>query len=147
MPKSPTFSCRFRPTRLSAIAALALLPTGFPAMADVAISRQDCDWLLKYRQPAGVEYQPGVDAHGQPVAPADIGGGTQLQLPDTIVIPIEVLLQDRFHLPANSVLWEGKAQVGTVVVQGDQIYYNGQPLQDSEAAALEAICQERKTGQ
>ncbi len=116
-------------------------------MADVAISRQDCDWLLKYRQPAGVEYQPGVDAHGQPVAPADIGGGTQLQLPDTIVIPIEVLLQDRFHLPANSVLWEGKAQVGTVVVQGDQIYYNGQPLQDSEAAALEAICQERKTGQ
>ncbi len=102
---------------------------------------------MSYRQPAGVEYQPGVDAHGKPVAPADVGGGTQLELPDTIVIPIEVLLQDRFHLPANSVLWEGKAQVGTVVVQGDQIYYNGQPLQDSEAAALAAICHEQKAGQ
>jgi hypothetical protein len=116
-------------------------------MADVAISRQDCDRLVKYLQPAGVEYQPGVDSHGQPVAPADVNGGVQLQLPDTIVIPIEVLLQDRFHLPANSVLWDAKAQVGTVVVQGDQVYFNGQPLKDPETAALEAICRERASGQ
>lgn len=116
-------------------------------MADVAISRQDCDRLVKYQQPSGVDYQAGVDAHGQPVAPADLNGGVQLQLPDTIVIPIEVLLQDRFHLPANSVLWDAKAQVGTVVVQGDQVYYNGQPLKDPETAALEAICRERASGQ
>lgn len=118
-----------------------------PAWADVAITREDCDRLVKYQQPSGVEYQAGVDAHGNPVAPADLNGGVQLQLPDTIVIPIEVLLQDRFYIPANSVLFDAKAQVGTVVVQGDQVYFNGQPLQDPETAALEEACRERISGQ
>lgn len=138
---------RWRAGLFAVATCLSCLSADIPAMADVAITRQDCDRLVKYQEPAGVEYQPGVNSHGEPVAPADVNGGVQLQLPNTIVIPIEVLLQDRFHLPANSVLWEGKAQVGTVVVQDGQAYYNGQPLQDPDLAALEAICRERLAGQ
>lgn len=121
---------------------LSLLLLANPTWADVAVSKRDCDRLVQYRQPAGVEYQPGVDAHGRPVAPADLGGGYQIKVPEVIVIPIEVLIQDRFHIPANSVLWEAKAQVGTVIVKGDQVYYEGQLLGDAEAAALAELCRE-----
>jgi len=114
-----------------------------PATGDVAVSKRDCDRLVEYRQPPGVEYQPGVDAHGRPVAPADLGGGYNIKVPEIIVIPIEVLIQDRFHIPANSVLWDAKAQVGTVIVKGDQVYYEGQLLGDPETAALAALCQEQ----
>ena len=113
------------------------------ASADVTITRRDCDRLTKYQEPPGVEYQPGVDVHGEPVVPADIGGGSNIQLPQTIVIPIEVFLQDRFHLPPNSALWAGKAEVGTVTVTGDRVFFNGQELTDAETAALAAICREQ----
>ncbi|HVY99378.1 MAG TPA: hypothetical protein VHA35_07755 [Dongiaceae bacterium] len=129
----------------------ALLGLGFltgsawlwPAAADIAVSRQDCDRLAKYQQPPGVEYQPGVDAHGQPVVPADLGGGVNIQLPQTIIIPIEVLIQDKYHIPANSALWSAKAEMGVVTVQGDQVLYNGQPLTDPETAALADLCRQQ----
>lgn len=122
------------------ILSLPMLFLAAPVWADVAVSKRDCDRLVKYQQAPGVEYQPGVDAHGRPVAPADVGGGYNIKVPEIIVIPIEVLLQDRFHIPANSVLWDGKAQVGTVIVKGDQVYYEGQLLGDPESAALAELC-------
>ncbi len=38
----------------------------------------------------------------------------------------------------------GKSEigVGTVTVEGNQVYYNGQPLQDEEAHALAEACRE-----
>ena len=119
------------------------LPAQAPAWADVAVSRRDCDRLVKYQQAPGVEYQAGVDAHGRPVAPADLGGGYNIKPPETIVIPIEILVQDRFHIPSNSVLWNAEAQVGVVTVKGDQVYYEGQLLGDQETAALEQLCREQ----
>ena len=47
-----------------------------PALADVAVTRQDCDRMVAYQQPPGVEYQPGVDAHGQTVVPADLNASS-----------------------------------------------------------------------
>jgi hypothetical protein len=121
--------------------------TGFtwlwPAAADIAVSRQDCDHLAKYQEPPGVEYQPGVDAHGEAVAPADLGGGVAIKPPDTIIIPIEILIQDRYHIPPNSALWSAKAEMGVVTVQGDQVLYNGQPLTDPETAALADLCRKQ----
>ena len=130
----------------SVIAALGCL-TGLgwvlPASADIAISRQDCDRLVQYQEPPGVEYQPGVDAHGETVVPADLGGGANIQLPQTIIIPIEVLLQKKFGIPPTSALWNGKAEMGVVTVQGDQVLYNGQELTDPETAALAAACRQQ----
>jgi hypothetical protein len=128
------------------LAGLGLL-TGsaglWPAAADIAVSRQDCDRLVKYQEPPGVEYQPGVDAHGETVVPADLGGGVNIQLPETIIIPIEVLIQDKYHIPANSALWSAKAEMGVVTVHGDQVLYNGQPLTDPETAALADLCRKQ----
>lgn len=120
----------------------------FPAQAEIAVLRRDCDRLVKYQQRSGVEYQAGINSHGQPVVPADIGGGYQIKLPETIFVPIESLaIQDHFKLPPDSVLWSAKAQLGMVTVKGDQVYYEGQLLGDEETAALEEFCRKHISAQ
>jgi hypothetical protein len=114
-----------------------------PAAADISVSRQDCDRLVKYQEPPGVEYQPGVDAHGEPVVPADLNGGAQIQLPQTIIIPVEVLLRKYAFIPPGSPLRQSTAELGTLSVTGDQVLYNGQPLTDQDEAALAAACREQ----
>jgi hypothetical protein len=124
---------------------IALILAAGPALAEssVAVTRQDCDRIVEYQQPPGVEYQAGVNAHGESVVPADLNGGYNLKLPETIVIPLEVDLQDKYGIPANSVLWQGDAQVGTVTVHGKRVYYNGQELSDPEERALADLCRQQ----
>jgi hypothetical protein len=128
-----------RPILLAATAALIATS----AQAEIAVSRKDCEQLVRHEPSADATYQPGVDVHGNPVAPADLNGGSQLKLPDVIYIPIEVLIQDKYGIPANSVLYEAKAQVGVVTVRGNRVFYEDQELTDPETAALEAVCRER----
>jgi hypothetical protein len=128
--------------RRIALTNLICLVAG-PAWADIAVTRQDCDRVAQYQQPPGVEYQAGVDAHGETVVPADLGGGSNIKLPETIVIPIELFIQDKYHIPANSVLFAAKAEIGTVTVHGDRVYFNGQELTDPEQAALADLCRQQ----
>jgi hypothetical protein len=114
-----------------------------PVSAEIAISRKDCQRLVNHEPAPDVTYQPGVDVHGRPVVPADLGGGQQIQLPDVIYIPIEVLIQDKYGIPANSVLYDATALVGVVSVRGNQVYFEDQPLTDPEIVALEAACRDR----
>ena len=131
-----------------AIGAIALsMLTAAAAVAEIAISERDCRQLVVKHEPApDVTYQPGVDVHGNAVAPADLNGGSQLKLPDVIYIPLEVLIQDKYGIPANSVLYEAKAQVGIVSVRGDKVYYEDQLLNDPETVALEEACRAKLTG-
>jgi len=131
-----------------AIGAVALtMLNAVSAAAEIAVSRRDCEQLVKHEPAPDVTYQPGVDVHGNAVAPADLNGGSQLKLPDVIYIPLEVLIQDKYGIPANSVLYEAKAQVGIVEVRGDKVYYEGQLLNDPETVALEDACRAQLTGQ
>ena len=114
-----------------------------PVSAEIAISRTDCERLVRHEPAPDVAYQPGVDVHGRPVVPADLGGGQQIQLPDVIYIPIEVLIQDKYGIPANSVLYDATALVGVVSVRGNQVYFEDQPLTDPEIVALEEACRDR----
>jgi hypothetical protein len=122
---------------------LAALTWAAPANAEIAISRKDCQRLVNHEPAPDVTYQPGVDVHGRPVVPADLGGGQQIQLPDVIYIPIEVLIQDKYGIPANSVLYDATALVGVVSVRGNQVYFEDQPLTDPEIVALEDACRDR----
>jgi hypothetical protein len=125
--------------------ALVLASTAWatPASAEIAISRKDCQRLVNHEPAPDVAYQPGVDVHGRPVVPADLGGGQQIQLPDVIYIPIEVLIQDKYGIPANSVLYDATALVGVVSVRGNQVYFEDHPLTDPEIVALEEACRDR----
>lgn len=130
--------------RIIALTALALsFLWAAPASAEIAISRKDCDRLVNHEPAPDVTYQPGVDVHGRPVVPADLGGGQQIQLPDVIYIPIEVLIQDKYGIPANSVLYDATALVGVVEVRGNRVYFEDQELTDPEIAALEQACRDR----
>jgi hypothetical protein len=122
---------------------LASIAWAVPASAEIAISRKDCQRLVNHEPAPDVTYQPGVDVHGRPVVPADLGGGQQIQLPDVIYIPIEVLIQDKYGIPANSVLYDATALVGVVSVRGNQVYFEDQPLTDPEIVALEDACRDR----
>lgn len=122
---------------------LTALAWAAPAGAEVAISRRDCERLVRHEPAPDVTYQPGVDVHGKPVVPADLNGGSQIELPDVIYIPIEVLVQDKYGIPANSVLYKATALVGVVSVQGNQVYFEDKPLTDPEITALEEACRDR----
>lgn len=132
--------------RSALTAALVLTLTSLlaaSAEAEIAVSRKDCERLVRHEPAPDATYQPGVDVHGNPVAPADLGGGQQIELPDVIYIPIEVLVQDKYGIPANSVLYDARAQVGVVEVRGNRVFYEDQELTDPETAALEAVCRDR----
>ena len=107
----------------------------------ITISKADCDRLAVYQPAPDVAYQPGVDANGRPVTPADLNGGTQIAVPETIRIPIEIDLFDRFGIPANPDQYEADAEVGEVIYRNGRAYFNDQPLQDETAAELAALCQ------
>ncbi|MEQ8322296.1 MAG: hypothetical protein RH946_18690 [Rhodospirillales bacterium] len=53
-----------------------------PEAPKVRITKKDCNRLVRYQASAGVAYQQGVDVRGNPVAPADAGGGFTIPLPD-----------------------------------------------------------------
>ena len=109
----------------------------------VTLTKQDCRRLNVHVPEPDVAYRPGVDVNGRPVTPADLGGAPALAIPETVTIEIEVDLQDRFGIPANSNLFKGDAKIGTVEVDRDgRARFNGQPLQDEEQLELTRRCQD-----
>ena len=62
----------------------------------VTITEFDCRRLVEHRQRDDVTYRPGVDVRGRAVAPADLEGGYQLDLPkvyrfDLTIQPFDLL--------------------------------------------------------
>jgi hypothetical protein len=113
-----------------------------PDQLTVAITKADCARLVQHVPAPDVAYEAGVDVYGRDVAPADLDGAPGVELPETILIDIEVDLPARFGIPANPVLYDPIAKVGEVVYADGRFYFNGQPLQDEAEAELAARCQE-----
>ncbi len=124
-------------------ATLAFASPSRAAESVVIISRGDCARLAVHQPAPDVAYQPGVDARGRPVAPADLpGSNPPIAMPDEIAIDITVEIQKRFGIPANSAFFKPEARVGTIVVKPDgSATFNGQPLTSPESRALAALCQ------
>lgn len=104
-----------------------------------------CRALVKHTPDADVAYQPGVDVHGNPVAPADLPGQPQMQLPAKIQIPLTLNLAKTLNLntssyPYNQLGTGTEAQLGTLTVEGDKVSFNGQPLSDEQQDKLAVLC-------
>jgi len=107
-----------------------------------------CQNLVEYQEPPGVEYQPGVDADGNPVAPADLPGQQQIQLPKKIEIPLTISLAkavglDTTQYPYNQLGPGTEMKLGTITVEGRKVLFNGKPLADPQQAKLSALCQKQ----
>jgi hypothetical protein len=112
--------------------------------AQLTVSPAACDQLVNYIEPAGVEYQPGVDANGNAVAPADIGNRRPIKPPTHIVIPITDYLASRLtgtqtNATGGNVL-QPTANIGTVELTNGQVTFNGQPIGDDVDGDLGALC-------
>lgn len=77
--------------------ALALATAAWPGAAkaqplEVTITRFDCSRIVRYVPDAEVpaDYVPGVDARGEPVAPADLYGGSGIELPEVFSFVLRV---------------------------------------------------------
>jgi hypothetical protein len=127
---------------LLAATLTATLAAAHEKKATVAITRADCARLVAHVPDPDVAYRPGVDVYGREVAPADLGGAPRIELPETILIDIEIDLLQRFGIPASPALYDADAELGEVVYKDGRFTFNGQPLQDQAQAELAARCQE-----
>lgn len=87
-----------------------------------------CQSLPAYSPDPGVEYRPGVDVHGRPVAPADLNAALAADLNEVIRVPVTLDLVRRFNLyPFFGI--EMKPDVGSLAIHPDgRVEYNGQDL-------------------
>ena len=109
------------------------------AQSQVTITRQDCATVVKHVPAPNVTYQPGRDVRGRPVAPADLGGGNQIELPREINIDIGFNLADKYGLGAGGV-YKGESVLGRVTVRDDRIFFNGKPLDERDRHAIAEAC-------
>lgn len=130
------------PVRIAGL-ALLILAGSLPVAAKepiLRLSKDDCARLVQHRPTPDVAYQAGVDARGREVVPADLEGSPRITVPDHFLIPIEVDLADRLGIPSDPARFEDDALIGAVEVRGEQLYFNGQPLQDDAEAELATRC-------
>lgn len=149
---------------LSLISALGIVFSSFALTAQaetVKLSTGDCTKLVQHVPRDDVTYTPGVDVHGKAVAPADLGGGYNMQIPDEINIQIGIDLADRLALrdarknnaapssipglppstPVRKVLpYEGKASIGTLTIRGNDAYWNGERIASQDEVLLAEAC-------
>jgi hypothetical protein len=109
----------------------------------LSIDTAACRYLVKHQANSDVAYQEGVDVHGRAVAPADLSGGVPLaQLAETQTIDITPELTK--YLPNTNAPYDrlanSKINVGTVILSGDMVTRNGQPLSSEAQENLAVLC-------
>jgi hypothetical protein len=128
------------------IAALAIIAVATSRAAErtIAVARSNCELAVRYVAPAGVDYQPGVDVNGRPVAPADLDDDHRLQLPESIPVLVTDDMRRRFRVFHHSPLFDTDAAVGVVELRlsDRRLTFNGVELSDPEANALAAMCRD-----
>ncbi|MBV8548794.1 MAG: hypothetical protein JO126_05000 [Alphaproteobacteria bacterium] len=130
------------------IIVMSLLLIGMAPPARAAASQVDprlCQALVQYTPSADVAYQPGVDVHGKPVAPADLPGTPAIAVPDKINIPLTMNMAKLLNLnttafPNNALGAGTEAQLGTITVEGNKVSFNGQTLTSDQQDKLAVLC-------
>ena len=105
--------------------------------AAVKVSRSECNRIVKHQ--SGAEYKPGVDTRGKKVKEADLPGGSPIKLPETISIDIGIDLDKKYGLGSGG-KYTGEGVIGKVTVKGDKVFFNGQPLDQRDQAAIAEAC-------
>ena len=90
-------------------------------------------------------YTPGVDVHGNDVAPADLNSSGQLNFDadHEFWLPIEVPLEDVLGIATTDTLdavRKSNIGVGAVTVKNGQAFFNGEPLGDANSHAIAGEC-------
>ncbi|HYB09816.1 MAG TPA: hypothetical protein VEJ16_09110 [Alphaproteobacteria bacterium] len=133
--------------RIFLLVTVVLLAAGHASAETIRATRETCASLVEHVPGPDVTYQPGVDVNGQPVAPADMPGSPQITVPDEFSIEITANLGRRLGIPANPNNFQSKADIGVLSYKDGKAYFNGQPLEDPDAAAFADACRRIMAGQ
>jgi hypothetical protein len=106
----------------------------------VVVSSKACAEVVAHVPDAGVAYTPGVDVNGNAVAPADLPDSGSTIAADNFPIFLTLELKKKFHVPESAKLFKPDTVVGLIAVQGNQVFFNGQPIGPGEASLLAAAC-------
>ncbi len=130
-------------SRLLIVLALAVLAArATTAEEGVVLTDAECRLLVRHVPAADVAYEPGVDVHGNAVAPADLGA-PEITIPDEITIDVTALVYELLQTTPPPGLEDTQIDLGKVVFRDGQLTYNGQPLGEVADSALIAACRER----
>ncbi len=83
-----------------------------------------CKLLHTQNARADAAYKAGVDAHGKPVVPADMGAAMLIPT-DVIQIPLNYDLAQKFQIKPGTKL---EAGLGSLEIRNNNVSYNGQDL-------------------
>ena|SRR5438477_12634040 len=117
-------------------------PGGASVSADgrVVISSKACAEVVAHVPDTGVAYAPGLDVNGNAVAPADLPDTTSTMAADNFPIFLTLDLKKKFHVPDTAKLFKPEVVVGLIAIQGNRVFFNGQPIAPGEASLLAAAC-------
>jgi len=114
------------------------------AVTHMSVSLDDCRRLIRHKARDDVAYKPGVDVRGKAVAPADLQPLGAIKVPDEIVIDFGLDLAGRYGFGAAS-LFDATAGIATIEydLASGGLTFNGKPLLDEDARAIERACKLR----
>jgi hypothetical protein len=103
------------------------------------MNEADCDRLVAHVVSPDVAYTPGMDVNGQAVAPADLNGSANIQMPDVISIPVTIDLATSLGIQTPFL---ARPTIGEVQVTRDgRVTFNGQPITSDAEHELARQCQ------
>lgn len=106
----------------------------------IVVSSKACTQVVAHVPDAGVAFTPGIDVNGNPVSPADLPDSASPIAADNFPIFLTLDLKKRFQVPDAARLFKLQAVIGLIAVQGNQVFFNGQPIAPGEARLLAAAC-------
>ncbi len=134
---------------IPALVGMSAIPESSAAASTIIVSASDCARLVRHRPSSDVAYRPGVDANGNAVVPADLPGAVAVNTPTEITFEVTYDLLSVYGVSETGALVaQGDATVGTVEYDllSGALTFNGERLDDAEADALGALCQEAEGG-
>lgn len=123
--------------RIGAILALAATLAAGAAQAQ-GPGNDPCARAMR-AQTGGADYQPGVDARGRPVAPADVAGSIRIEPPKVIEFPVTLDVARRAGFAPRGP-YEANVTAAQVRIEGNRVFINGQPVDPDDSTELIAAC-------
>lgn len=104
----------------------------------ITLSSSVCPALAGVTAVPGADYQPGVDIHGTPVAPADLPPSAPSPALDDLPIVVGANLMKHYGGAGGRLF--GGGIIGLITVHEGRVYLNGAPLGGNERDMLVAAC-------
>ncbi len=120
----------------------------------IELSHEECRRLIIHHKPQNnVEYTPGIDTSGNPVAPADLKGSNKFDIGKSVIIDLDLPLKK--YAPrvkrgpgenpyTRDAIRGSSIHVGIIHVdEQGRTWINGQPVHDELLEKITRACQEK----